>query len=198
VQSDYNAPGNFEVVVSVGNKLQHVWRDAGFNWHNGATFGSNIARSGATLVQSTYNSPHGNLECVAVRQDGTMQHFWRDESTFAWHCGATFGSGGSSAPVMIQGQFAMQNELPGQHGNFEICVAVGGRIQHWWRWNSGGGDMGWRQSAVFGHDVMAVTGLCQGSWGMNLEVIALRTDHKLQHYWRDGAGWHEGSVIGSA
>lgn len=198
VQSDYNMPGNFEVVVSVGNRLQHVWRDAGFNWHNGAMFGSSIARSGATLVQSTYNTPHGNLECVAIRQDGTMQHFWRDESTFAWHSGATFGSGVSSAPVMIQGQYGMQNELPGQHGNFELCVAAGGRIQHWWRWNSSGGDMGWRQSTVFGHDVLAVTGLCQGSWGLNLEVIALRTDHNLQHYWRDGAGWHEGTVIGPA
>jgi hypothetical protein len=26
----------------------------------------------------------------------------------------------------------------------------------------------------------------------------LRTDRRLQHYWRDGAGWHEGVVIGSA
>jgi hypothetical protein len=33
---------------------------------------------------------------------------------------------------------------------------------------------------------------------MNLEVIVLRTDGQLQHYWRDGAGWHEGPVIGPA
>jgi hypothetical protein len=126
-----------------------------------------------------------------------MQHFWRSESTFAWNMGAIFGSGVSSPPVMIQGQYGMQNEL-GPNGNFELCVAVGGRVQHWWRWNSAGGDGGWRHSADFGHDVAAVAGLCEGSWGMNLEVIVLRTDNQLQHYWRDGAGWHEGPVIGPA
>ena len=196
VQGDYNAPGNFEVVVSVGSQLQHVWRDGG-GWHNGALFGNNIARSGATLVQSSYGTPHGNLECVAVRVDGTMQHFWRNETTFSWNAGAIFGSGVTSPPVMIQGQYGMQNEL-GPHGNFELCVAVGGRVQHWWRWNSAGGDKGWRQSAVFGHDVQAVAGLCEGSWGMNLEVIVLRTDGNLQHYWRDSSGWHEGAVVGPA
>ena len=49
VQGDYNAPGNFEVVVSVGNRLQHIWRD-GAGWHNGAVFGNQIARSGASLI----------------------------------------------------------------------------------------------------------------------------------------------------
>ncbi len=196
-QGDYNAPGNFEIVISItGNRLQHVWRD-GAGWHNGAVFGSNIAKSGASLVQGSYGSPHGNLECVAMRTDGTMQHFWRNRSTFAWNAGAIFGANVSSPPVMIQGQYGMQNEL-GPHGNFELCVAVGGRVQHWWRWNSAGGDAVWRHSADFGHDVAAVVGLCEGSWGMNLEVIVLRTNHQLQHYWRDGAGWHEGVVIGPA
>jgi hypothetical protein len=194
-QGDYNALGNFEVVVSVGGRLQHVWRDGG-GWHNGATFGTNIARSGPSLIQSTYGGPHGNLECVAVRTDGTMQHFWRNETTFVWNSHVVFGTGVSSPPVMIQGQYGMGNEL-GPDGNFELCVAVGGRVQHWWRANAGG-DMLWRHSADFGHDVRAVAGLCEGSWGMNLEVIVLRNDGQLQHYWRDGSGWHEGAVIGPA
>lgn len=194
VQGDYNAPGNFEVVVSVGSRMQHVWRDGG-GWHNGPLFGADIARSGATLIQGDYGTPHGNLECVAVRTDGRMQHFWRSEPTFTWNIGAIFGSGINSSPVMIQGQYGMRSEA-GPHGNFELCVAVGGRVQHWWRNNSG--DGAWRNSATFGHDVAAVTGLCEGSWGMNLEVIVLRTDNKLQHYWRDSAGWHEGPVIGGA
>jgi hypothetical protein len=95
---------------------------------------------------------------------------------------------------MIEGQFGMGNE--DAIGNFEVCVAVGGRVQHWWRNNSGG--MAWSNSATFGHDVQAVTALIQGSFGFNLEVIVLRTDGMLQHYWRYGAGWHEGPVIGSA
>lgn len=196
IQGDYGAPGNFEVVVSQGGQLRHLWRDGG-GWHEGPLFGANIRSSGPTLVQGTYGAPHGNLECVAVRNDGTMQHFWRHEPTFTWNEGGIFGAGVSSPPVMIQGQYGMGDEL-GPHGNFELCVAVNGTMQHWWRWNSAGGDLQWRHSADFGHDVAAVAGLCEGSWGMNLEVIALRFDGQLQHYWRDGAGWHEGPVIGPA
>lgn len=195
-QGDYGAPGNLEVVVATGGRLQHVWR-GGSGWRNGPVFGTGIARGGATLVQGSYGSPHGNLEYVAVRADRTMQHFWRDEPTFTWRAGAIFGSNVRTSPVMIQGQYGMQNE-GGPHGNFELCVAVDGRVQHWWRWNSAGSDMGWRHSATFGNNVAAVTGLAQSSWGMNLEVIVLRTDGQLQHYWRDSAGWHVGPVLGPA
>lgn len=196
VQSDHNAPGNFEVVVSVGTRLQHLWRD-GAGWHDGPLFGSRILSSGATLVQGSYGTPHGNLELVALRTDGTMQHFWRSSSSFAWSAGPVFGSSVTSPPVMIQGQYGMRDEL-GPHGNFELCAVVGGRAQHWWRWNAAGGDGGWRYGGDFGHDVLAVAGICQGSWGMNLEVVLLRSDRRLQHYWRDGSGWHEGPVIGAA
>jgi hypothetical protein len=195
VQADYGTPGNFEVVVLLrGGELQLVWRDEG-GWHDGPRFGSGLAYSGPTLVQSTHGTPHGSLECVAVRTDGVMQHFWRDESSFTWNAGALFGAGIASSPVMIQGQWGMVDER-GPDGNFELCVAAGERVQHWWRDNSGDGQ--WRLGATFGHDVLAVTGLCESSWGMNLEVIVLRNDRQLQHYWRDRAGWHEGPVVGPA
>ncbi len=195
VQGDYNAPGNFEVVIAVGGHLQHWWRDGG-GWHAGPTFGSGILLSGATLVQGDYGSPHSNLECVATRTDGTMQHWWRHEPSLTWQAGPTFGAGIGTPPVMIQGQYGMRDEAQ-PHGNFELCVAVGGKVQHWWRDNASG-SMQWHHSADFGHDVAAVAGLCESSWGMNLEVIVLRTDQQLQHWWRDGAGWHEGPVIGPA
>jgi hypothetical protein len=150
--------------VGGGNRPPHVWRDAAGS-HNGAILGSGIARSGASLIQGTYGSPHGNLECVAVRVDGTLQHFWRNETTFIWNAGAVFGTGISSPQVMVQAQFGMQDER-GPSGNFELCVAVGGRVQHWWRANSGAAQ--WRHSADFGHDVRAVSGLCQSSWDRNL------------------------------
>ena len=95
---------------------------------------------------------------------------------------------------MIEGEFNAANEKA--VGNFELCVAAGGQVQHWWRANSGDGL--WRKSATFGHDIRAVAALVEGSFGFNLEVVVLRNDNKLQHYWRDGGGWHEGVVIGSA
>ena len=118
-----------------------------------------------------------------------MQHFWRDDDHgFVWHAGPSFGSGVHSPPVHDPGP--VRHGLEFAQGNFELCVAVDGQVQHWWRNNAG--DGGWRQSATFGHDVQAVAGLVEGSFGFNLEVVVLRTDRQLQHYWRDGAGWHEG------
>jgi Papain family cysteine protease len=198
IQGDYGAPGNFEVVVLVGGgQLQHLWRDSSFAWHEGPRFGANVELSGAALVQGDYyGNDHGNLECVATLNTGQLQHFWRDEPTQTWNPGVTFGSGIYSTPVMIQGQYGMGSEA-GPHGNFELCVAIGNQVQHWWRDNAGG-SMAWNNSATFGHDVRAVAGLAEGSWGMNLELTVLRTDNQLQHYFRDSRGWQEGPIIGPA
>lgn len=193
IQSNYGAPGNFEVVVrTADSKLNHWWHH-GAGWHDGGRFGANVASSGASLIQSHYFHK-GNFELVCVLNNGQMQHWWRDnDHGMVWHSGATFGSGVASPPCMIEGEYGAANEK--SVGNFELCVAVGGKVQHWWRAN--GSDLLWRNSATFAHDVHAVLSLVEGSYGFNLELVVLRTDGKLQHYWRDGAGWHEGAVFGS-
>jgi C1A family cysteine protease len=197
IQGNYGKPGNFEVVVRTRDgRLAHWWRQDGapWTWSESTRFASNVAFSGASLIQSNYGT-QGNLELVCVLESGQMQHCWRDDDHgMAWHAGTTFGSGCSSGPCMIEGQFGASSE--NDIGNFELCVAAGGRAQHWWRDNHGDGQ--WRQSATFGDSVQAVVALIEGSFGFNLEVILLRADRKLQHWWRDGAGWHEGVVIGSA
>lgn len=195
IQGNYNAPGNFEGVVrTADSKLLHWWRD-GAGWHNGVRFASNVAHSGATLIQSHYGTK-GNFELVCVLNTGQMQHWWRDnDHGMVWNAGPVFGTGATGSPCMIEGQFGASDEK--KVGNFELCVAAAGKVQHWWRAN--GSDMLWRQSATFGHDVGFVVALVEGSYGFNLEVIVLRTDNKLQHYWRDdGATWHEGVIIGTA
>jgi hypothetical protein len=193
IQSNYNAPGNFEVVVRTADgKLAHWYRVGGSSWYEGIRFGTNIAYSGASLIQSIYGNK-GNFELVCVLNTGQMQHWWRNnDSGMTWNIGASFGSGISSPPCMIEGQFGASDEK--SVGNFELCVAYGGKVQHWWRDNKGG--QGWKQSATFGHDVASVVALLEGSYGFNLEVIVLRTDKKLQHYYRAG-NWYEGAVIGS-
>ncbi|MGA8576552.1 MAG: C1 family peptidase [Candidatus Cybelea sp.] len=193
IQSDYGTPGNFEVVVRTSDgKLNHWWRMNGapWTWTDGGRFGGGVALSGATLVQRRDRG----LDVICVNSDGTMQRYWRDDAHgFVWNAGEKFGSGISTPPVMIEGQFGATDET--KQGNYELCVAVGGQVQHWWRNNGGAGD--WSMSTTFGHDVAAVVGLVEGSFGFNLEVIVLRTDGELQHYWRDGGGWHEGTIAGS-
>lgn len=182
------------VVRTADGRLGHWWRINGapWTWNDGGRFGSGIAHYGPALVQTRAR----HLDLVATRTDGRMQLWWRDDPNgFTWRAGEIFGSGTAavSAPCLIEGQFGAADEDTA--GNYELCVAVaGGQVEHWWRGNAGGSP--WRRGAVFGHDVASVTGMLQGSFGFNLEVIVLRTDRRLQHYWRDGAGWHEGSVIG--
>jgi C1A family cysteine protease len=195
IQSNFNAPGNFEVVVRTkDNKLNHWWRD-GAGWHDGGRFGTNVSFSGASLIQSHYFKK-GNFELVCVLDSGQMQHWWRDnDHGMVWGSTAQFGIGIKSSPCMIEGEFSASDEK--KVGNFELCVAnQSGMIEHWWRANST--DSLWRKSATFGHDVKSVVALVEGSYGFNLEVIVLRIDCKIQHYWRDGNGWHEGAIIGSA
>jgi hypothetical protein len=183
-------PGNFEVVVAVaGGQLQHWWRDSAFNWHESVAFGLNVTTMGASLIQSSW----GNLELVCVLKSGQMEHYWRNGST--WEGDQTFGSGIASPPCMIQGQYGMPNEYG--NGNFELCVATpSGTIQHWWR-NNQASTLPWALGETFGSNVARVLALVEGSFGFDLEVIALRTDGMLQHYWKDGGGWHAGVVIGT-
>ncbi|MER6781277.1 MULTISPECIES: C1 family peptidase [unclassified Streptomyces] len=195
IQSDYGKPGNFEVVVRTADgRLNHWWRINGapWTWNDGGRFASDIAHYGPALVQT--RSRH--LDLVATRTDGRMQLWWRDDPNgFAWRPGEVFGSAITSAPCLIEAQYGAADEDTA--GNYELCaVGAGGRVEHWWRGNAAGSA--WNRSAVFGHDALAVTGMLQGSFGFNLEVIVLRTDRQLQHHWRDAAGWHEGPVIGPA
>jgi hypothetical protein len=172
-------------------RLNH-WGGDGGGWHDGGRFATNVALSGPTLVQSNYGA-QGNFELVCVLNNGKMQHFWRDnDHGMVWNPGPIFGQA-DGTPCMIQGQYGMGTE--DAIGNFELCVASGGQAHHWWRNNQG--DMSWYHSAAFAHDVRCIAGLLEGSFGFNLEVIVLRTDNRLQNYWRDGGGWHEGPVIGS-
>ena len=264
IQSNYGAPGNMEVVVRRRtSELVHWWRDSRppYSWHAGVVITSGVKMSGPSLVQANIGK-QGNLYVVCVTNRGTMQLWWRDDDKgTAWKPGEVFGKHIGSTPVcMIQGQFGAVDELT--PGNFELCVAVGGRVEHWFRDNSALGaeapradsadprfehvvysptkasyiasDAGtrlradieslfidddegrieakaraglynavvsaappdrWQRLAVFGHDVKHVWGLVEGSFGFNLEVVVERTDGVLQHYYRDGLGWHEAEIV---
>lgn len=197
IQSNYGQPGNFEVVVRTRDgQLNHWWRinQAPWTWKDGGRFGKDIAYSGPSLVQAALGAK-GNLEVVAVLKSGQMQHWERDnDHGSAWTPVATFGVHIASPPCMIEGQYNSPDASA--PGNFELCVAAGGRVEHWGRDNRGSKE--WKQSATFGTDVYRVVSLIEGSFGYNLEVIVLRKDLNLQHYYRDGSGWHAGAILGPA
>jgi hypothetical protein len=197
IQSNYGAPGNFEVVVRTADgRLSQWWRTGGSGggWVDGGKFGGGVAFSGASLIQSSYGQK-GDFFLVCTLNSGEMQEWRRDNDLgTGWSAGPKFGNGIISPPCMIESQYGASTE--NHVGNFELCVAANGQVQHWWRanWN----DQTWRFGGSFGHDVFAVTGLMQSSYGFALEVIVLRYDFNLQHYWRSVSGWHEGPIVGSA
>jgi len=162
-------------------------------------FGSNVALSAATLVQRR-PTPNPGLDVVCVNTDGTMQRYWRDDAHgMVWNAGEKFGTGVKTPPVMIEGQYSAANET--LQGNYELCVAVNGSIQHWWRDNQG--TQNWQMSTTFGTNVPGATiaevlGLVESSYGFDLEVIALLSTGGLQHFWRQGSTWFAGPVFGSA
>ena len=91
---------------------------------------------------------------------------------------------------MIEGNYGAESEYA--VGNFELCVAADGYLQHWYRAKNGGQ---WHGRYVFGdgHGT-SVMGLIQSGFGLNLEVVAFRDDGHVQHYWRDSISleWHAG------
>jgi hypothetical protein len=198
IQSDYGAPGNFEVVVRTNDsKLAHWWRSSNpvGPWTEGAVFGHDIELSAHTLIQRRDRG----LDVVCVTEHGAMQRYWRDDAHgMVWKAGEKFGRHIKTPPVMIEGQFAAANET--LQGNYELCVAVHGSIEHWWRDNQG--TQTWQMSATFGTNVAGVhveqvLGLLESSYGFDLEVIALLSNGGLQHFWRGGGTWHAGPVFGS-
>ncbi len=117
-------------------------------------------------------------------------------SSKVWKAAETFGSNIDSPPVMVEGQYGASDET--KQGNYELCVAVNGAIQHWWRDNGGTGK--WSMSTTFGSNIDQVLGLIEGSFGFDLELVALLKDGSLQHYWRESGGaeaWHAGPIFGS-
>jgi hypothetical protein len=60
----------------------------------------------------------------------------------------------------------------------------------------------WTMSEIFqtdqqGRKVKQVLGMIESSYGFDLEVIAELDNGDLQHFSRDGAGWHAKIVFGS-
>jgi len=197
IQSNHNAPGNFEVVVLTADKaLQHWWRDDGGpqTWAESTAFGSNVAFSAAALVQRFDTG----LDVIVTTPSGTMQRYWRDDpNNKPWQACETFGTGVKSPPVMIEGQYGATDETVA--GAYELCVAVNGSIQHWYKSNPEDPSSTWATSATFGANVQQVLGFIQSSFGFDFELVALLNDGTLQHYWRyaPDQSWHAGPIFGS-
>ena len=95
LQSTSGAKGNFEVVVPwPKGGLAHYWRDndaSNLPWHGPNVFAQGDYSS-CTLIESDYfthdTGNRGNLEVLARRSDGLVDHYWRENAgSFEWFDG---------------------------------------------------------------------------------------------------------------
>jgi hypothetical protein len=132
-----------------------------------------------------------------------MRRWWRDDpNKEPWTACETFGANVTSPPVMIRSQFGATDETVS--GNYELCVAVNGQIEHWWTTANPepGKSATWARSDTFGntgggndYKAKQVLGPIQSSFGFDLELVAELVGGHLQHFWRDWAGWHAGPIF---
>jgi hypothetical protein len=156
-QSNRGAPGDFEAVIVDGSGIAHHWTKhnsfpwimAPGTWYDRGVVASNVAAGGPGLVQSKLGrtgvpeNGTGELHYVCAQTDGKLHHYRLGAS--GWTHLTSFGAGAYSAPCLIEGTYGEHDEIG--VGDFELCVAVGGAIEHWWRHNAGLGP--WTRSAVF-------------------------------------------------
>lgn len=196
VQSRFGTKGNFEVVVPhAQGGLVHVWRNndnSSYPWSGPGRFGGGALYSGVALIQSNYG---GNLEVLAVAEDGGLDFFWRTGSPgFVWSGPHRIGTGYRGSPALVQSNF-------GRKGNFEVVVPLArGGLAHLWR-NNDVGSMPWSGPFAFGGTTRyAQASLVQGNFGGNLEVVAIAEDEALDFFWRTGSpgfAWSGPARIGT-
>jgi hypothetical protein len=86
IQARTGHTGNFEVVIPwPDGGLAHYWRDndnPDLPWHGPTLFAQGSRYVAAALVESDFtsfvSSSLNNLEVVATREDGALEHWWRE------------------------------------------------------------------------------------------------------------------------
>jgi hypothetical protein len=132
IQSNYGSPGNLELIVNAGGRLQFFWRDSGpsFTWNGPYAMADGLEVAGnPALVQSRFGV-QGNFELVVPVAGGGLAHLWRnnDDPAMPWSDPFVFGQ--ASGPV--EGVTLIQSNY-GSPGNLELIVNAGGRLQFFWR-----------------------------------------------------------------
>lgn len=162
-----------------------------------------VRMSGPSLVQADVGTK-GNFYVVAVTDAGHLQLYWRDNDspTPAWAEGEEFGwDVGETPPVMIQSNYGTQDQ--NSVGNFELLIAVHGKVQYWRRDNTNiaiqppeAGVRGeWFHVATFGHHVRHVWSLLQGPFYQGLEAIVELRDGSLEHWYWDFSDWYLATIL---
>jgi hypothetical protein len=201
---------NFEVVVHVGDSLQHWYRNndqPDEPWFLGDTFARNRVNPtglcSPALIQSNMGPRRNNFEVVFLDNSRNLQHWYRDNDNPAlqWYYGGTFAPNVQNQPRLIQSNLAGNN-------TFEVIVPGANGLQHWSRDNNNAPYL-WSQTATFGANAFGLSPIIQsnlGPRGGNFEVVVpirpfpdLPSRRYLQYWTRvngNSSYWVQGPTFG--
>jgi len=159
IQSNFGRQGNFELVVPLGNRLAHYFRDndaPGSPWRgplvvfDGSGSGPQAVPrtpTAVSLIQSNFVTP-GNLELIVRLSrlgEDRLVFFFRDAA--GWH--GPFDVVADGQPITgVTGNPALIQSNFGRQGNFELVVPLGNRLAHYFRDNDAPG-LPWHGPFVF-------------------------------------------------
>jgi Papain family cysteine protease len=142
------------------------------------------------MIESGDGTLNDNFELLAPSKGNSFTHWWRDNSAsgYPWHSAEVLANDVADLPTLTATTY---------NRNFEtIYRTTNGRLHHYYfdqstkKWNDGG---------IFGPtNVIDGVGYIESNYGPgNFEVVVTVAGGNLQHWWRDGNGWHQGPTFGS-
>ncbi|MET9679914.1 Ig-like domain-containing protein [Streptomyces coeruleorubidus] len=181
-------PGNFEVIIPwPDGGLAHFFRDNAIGsgqWHGPTRFGDGDY-TGATVIESDFRAfdrTLGNLEVLATRSNGIVDHFWRENGGhFLWKGPFRIfdGAGGSPSMAYSGAPFAGDSSAHG-YSHFLVAAPVrGAGFSYWVRSNHEGDNIKWKDIGGAGSVTLS---------GVSLAVTTINHYHVSAGYKWVGIG----------
>jgi hypothetical protein len=138
IQSNFNDPGNLELMARSGDQLFSFWRDSkqNFEWKGPFPIATGVEGT-PSMIQSTFGNK-GDFELAVPLPSGGIIYYRRDndDPQLTWYGPFMFGMslGKVEAVSLIQSNF-------GDPGHLELVAQVEGHLAFFWR--DSGPDFRW-------------------------------------------------------
>jgi hypothetical protein len=193
IENDAGRQGNLELVVRVGARLGHAWRERSPHgqWREVDWFADGITGN-PSFIQSDFGQI-SNLELVVPCISGGVAHCWRnhDDPAQRWIEGRVF----ALELGRVDAVALMQSTLD-QGGNLEVILRVGDKLAHYWRPLQG--DM-WHGPVFFFSGAAGIPGFIQGTNGEpgDFELLTPVKGGGIAHLSRDNRSAYRPWAISS-
>lgn len=179
-QSNFEEPGNLEVLINTDGKLLHAWRKSTppYEWKLSPTpIIAEEVRGVPSIIQSSFGEK-GNFEVAVPLKTGGIGLLIRnnDKLGYPWEGMVRIGEGLYDSVSLIQSNY--------NDGNLEVMARQGETITHFWRDTLAGP---WKGGNFIGARAAGNPVLIQSTWGEkgNFELLYANVEGGLTSLYRD-------------